>query len=68
MAPAGISLERTMPNSMESERAVLEAIPLDEKAIFTAAEILIVDDFFLKAHREIFCAMLALVLTCNNER
>jgi replicative DNA helicase len=60
MASADISLERTMPNSMESERAVLGAVLLDENAIFAAAEILTPDDFYLEAHRAIFRAMLAL--------
>ena len=60
MSPADVSLERTMPNSVESERAVLGAILLDEKAIFTTAEILTADDFYLEAHREIFRAMLSL--------
>ncbi len=60
MSSFDVSLERTMPNSVESERAVLGAILLDEKAIFAAAEILTPDDFYLEAHREIFRAMLAL--------
>jgi replicative DNA helicase len=55
-----ISLDRKMPNNVESERAVLGAILLDEKAISAAAEILTSDDFYLEAHREIFRAMLAL--------
>jgi replicative DNA helicase len=60
MARVDVSLERTMPNSIDSERAVLGAILLEEKAIFAAAEILIADDFYLEAHREIFRTMLAL--------
>jgi len=58
--PADMSLERTMPNSIDSERALLGAILLDEKAIFAAAEILIPEDLYLEANREIFRAMLAL--------
>jgi replicative DNA helicase len=60
MSSSDVSLERTMPNSVESERAVLGAILLDEKAIFAAAEFLTPDDFYLEAHREIFRAMLSL--------
>ena len=60
MSPADVTLERTLPNSVESERAVLGAILLDEKAIFAAAEILTAADFYLEAHREIFRAMLAM--------
>lgn len=60
MSPADITLEKTLPNSIYSERAVLGAILLDEKAIFAAAEILMPEDFYLEAYREIFRAMLAL--------
>lgn len=55
-----ITLERTLPQSIDSEKAVLGAILLDEKAIFAASEILIGEDFYLESHREIFRAMLAL--------
>ncbi len=60
MPAADVTLDRNLPNSIESEHAVLGAILLDEKAIFAAAEILTVDDSYLEAHREIFRAMLAL--------
>jgi len=60
MVPADVTLEKTLPNSVERERAVLGAILLDEKAIFAATEVLTADDFYLEAHREIFRAMLAL--------
>ncbi len=57
---ADITLEKTLPNSIESERAVLGAILLDHKAIFPATEVLTAEDFYLESHREIFRAMLAL--------
>jgi replicative DNA helicase len=38
MTGADVTLERTLPNSVESEQAVLGAILLDEKAIFAAAD------------------------------
>jgi len=60
MSPTDITLERTLPNSVDSERAVLGAILLDEKAIFPATEVLTDADFYLEAHREIFRAMLGL--------
>lgn len=60
MSPSDVTLERTLPNSIESERAVLGAIILDRKAIFPATEVLTVDDFYLEGHREIFRAMLTL--------
>jgi replicative DNA helicase len=58
--PDRISLERTMPNSVESERAVLRAVLLDDRVIFPTAEVLTVEDFYLESHREIFRATLAL--------
>ncbi len=61
MAPADVTLEKTLPNSLESERAVLGAILLDEKAIFAATEVLTADDFYLEAHHEIFRAMISLM-------
>ena len=60
MSPSDVTLERTLPNSIESERAVLGAIILDHKAIFPATEVLTAEDFYLEGHREIFRAMLAL--------
>jgi replicative DNA helicase len=56
-----ITLEKTLPQSIESEKAVLGAILLDEKAIFAASETLMAEDFYLESHREIFKAMLSLV-------
>jgi replicative DNA helicase len=60
MSPTDVTLEKTMPSSLESERAVLGAVLLDDRAIFPAAEVLTADDFYLESHREIFRAMLAL--------
>ena len=57
---ADVTLEKTLPNSIESERAVLGAIILDHKAIFPATEVLTAEDFYLEGHREILRAMLAL--------
>jgi replicative DNA helicase len=36
MRAADVTLERTMPGSLESERAVLGAVLLDDRAIFPA--------------------------------
>ncbi len=60
MVPADVTLEKALPNSLDSERAVLGAILLNEKAIFGAIEVLTPDDFYLEAHRQIFRAMLSL--------
>ena len=61
MATPDITLEKTLPHNIESEKAVLGAILLDEKAFFTASEFLIADDFYLEAHRHIFKAMNSLM-------
>ncbi len=60
MPTVDVTLEKTLPNSIESERAVLGAVLLDDRAIFPATEVLTVDDFYLESHREVFRAMLAL--------
>jgi replicative DNA helicase len=60
MSPSDVTLEKTLPQSIESEKAVLGAIILDHKAIFPATEVLTAEDFYLESHREIFRAMLAL--------
>ncbi len=59
--PGDISFEKNLPQSVDSEKAVLGAILLHEKAIFAASEVLVADDFYLEAHREIFKAMRSLV-------
>jgi len=58
---ADISLERAMPFSPESERAVLGAILLDEKVFSTAAEFLSAEDFYNERNRWIHRTMLSLV-------
>ena len=49
-----ITLERTLPNNLEAERSILGAILLDDKAMFTAQELLRKEDFYLEGHRRIF--------------
>ena len=61
MPPADITLERTMPFSAESERAVLGAILLDEKAFSVAAEFLSAEDFYDERNRQIYRIMISLV-------
>ena len=53
-------LERPLPNSAESERAILGAILLDNGLINQAIELLRPEDFYIPAHRRIFLAMIAL--------
>ncbi|HKC62512.1 MAG TPA: DnaB-like helicase N-terminal domain-containing protein, partial [Pyrinomonadaceae bacterium] len=54
-------LERPLPNSAESERAILGAIILDNGVINQAIELLRPEDFYIPAHRRIFLAMIALI-------
>lgn len=58
--PADVTLEKAMPHNLEAERAVLGSVLLDEKAIFSASEVLTKEDFYLEAHRIIFGRMLDL--------
>lgn len=53
-------LERPLPNSAESERAILGSIILNNALITQAAELLRPEDFYVPSHRRIFMAMLSL--------
>lgn len=53
-------LERPLPHSAESERAILGAIILDNGLVNQAIELLKPDDFYVGAHRRIFIAMVSL--------
>lgn len=53
-------LGKTLPFSLEAERAVLGALLLNDLYIHQVAEILLSTDFYQSAHRIIFEAMLAL--------
>lgn len=52
-----VTLEKSLPHSLEAERAVLGAILLDNRLYDQAAELLTVDDFFVDAHRRILARM-----------
>lgn len=54
------SLERSLPNSAEAERAILGGIILDNGLISQAIEQLRPEDFYMPSHRRIFVAMIAL--------
>jgi replicative DNA helicase len=53
-------LERPLPNSAESERAILGGIILDNGLVNQAIELLRPEDFYVPAHRRTFLAMIAL--------
>ena len=49
-----------LPRELEAERAVLGSILLDNEILPQAAKLLEPDDFYLRLHRDVFIAMLAL--------
>jgi replicative DNA helicase len=53
-------LERPLPSSPETEKAILGAVILDNSLIAEAALFLTAADFYIPSHRKIFVAMLAL--------
>ncbi|TMW72026.1 replicative DNA helicase [Alteribacter natronophilus] len=67
--------DRTPPQNIEAEQAVLGAIFIDDEAIVTASERLVPDDFYRAAHQRIYTVMLALsekgepvdLVTCTSE-
>ena len=53
-------LERPLPSSPDTERAILGAIILDNTLIAQAVELLKPTDFYVPSHRRVFMAMIAL--------
>jgi len=53
-------LERPLPSSPDTERAILGAIILDNTLIAQAVELLKPADFYVPSHRRVFMAMIAL--------
>src|ERR1043165_6191969 len=53
-------LERPLPSSPDTERAILGAIILDNTLISQAVELLKASDFYVPSHRRIFVAMISL--------
>lgn len=61
-APVHEDLElRTLPHNLEAERSVLGAVIMNNHAFEKAVELVRGDDFFRRAHRAIFEAMLRLI-------
>jgi replicative DNA helicase len=54
------SLERSLPNSSDAERAILGGIIIDNALISQAIELLRPEDYYVPSHRRIFVAMTAL--------
>ncbi len=57
MATTDFTLDRSLPASVEAERAILGAILLDNSAFSQAAEFLQAEDFSLDSHRRIYLRM-----------
>ena len=53
-------IERSLPSSPDTERAILGSILLDNSLIAQAVEMLKPEDFYVPSHRRIFKAMIAL--------
>ncbi|MGZ5436862.1 MAG: DnaB-like helicase N-terminal domain-containing protein, partial [Pyrinomonadaceae bacterium] len=53
-------LERSLPSSPDTERALLGSILLDNTLVAQAIEMLKPSDFYVPSHRRIFTAMIAL--------
>jgi replicative DNA helicase len=53
-------IERPLPSSPESERAILGAVLLNNALVSQAIELLRPEDFYVGSHRRIFVAMIAL--------
>lgn len=54
------SLERSLPNSAEAERAILGGIILDNLLMPQTIEVMKPEDFYIPSHRRIFVAMVGL--------
>ncbi len=53
-------IERPLPSSPESERAILGAVILNNALVSQAIELLRPEDFYVGSHRRVFLAMIAL--------
>jgi len=60
MQQADVTLQKSMPHSLDAEKAVLGAILIDNSTFDQAAEALTPDDFYFEGHRKIFMGMLEL--------
>ncbi len=50
--------DKTVPNNIEAEEAVLGALLIDPEAIYRVVPFLQMDDFYLQKHRWVYEAML----------
>ena len=52
--------DRSMPQNIEAEKAVLGSMLINDEAIAKVAELISAEDFYREAHRLVFNAMMAL--------
>lgn len=52
--------ERSMPQNIEAEKAVLGSMLINDEAVAKVAELISAEDFYREAHRLVFNAMMAL--------
>ena len=55
-----ILLEKTLPQSIEAEKAVISSMLIDNNAIIKIADQISIDDFYLEAHKVIVKSILEL--------
>ncbi len=60
MPPTKKSLLKLPPQNLEAEQAVLGAVLIDKNAIFSVADLLVPNDFYLPQHERIYEAILVL--------
>jgi len=61
MNETNLSLDKLPPQNLEAEQSVLGAILLDNNALYTAFELITLDDFYKDSNRKIFAAMTELL-------
>ncbi len=55
-----MNFDRMPPYNEQAEQSILGAMLLDKQAVSDAAELLVGDDFYMPAHKELFLAMMEL--------
>lgn len=53
-------VERSMPQNIEAEKAVLGSMLINDEAVAKVAEVISAEDFYREAHRLVFSAMMTL--------
>src|SRR5215475_8479840 len=56
----GMRIERTLPQNVEAEKAVLGSMMIDPEAVSAVMEVLSASDFYRDAHRSLYEVMVSL--------